>query len=149
MNSTDASYSATKFALRGFAEALHMESRAYNVLVSLSLPPDVNTPTYTAEQLVKPNACKLISAGSGLYEPDIIANSIINNLLSYEFMFSNGLDGWIVTQLNTGCSPHTSILYAYIQLFGLGIMRAIYIAYRYMHNNICVQEEKLTRKSVH
>jgi len=39
-------YSASKFALRGFAEALHMELSPQNIRVVLAIPPDVDTPQH-------------------------------------------------------------------------------------------------------
>jgi 3-dehydrosphinganine reductase len=42
-------YSATKFALRGFAEALQMELKPYGIYVTLSYPPDTDTPGFKEE----------------------------------------------------------------------------------------------------
>ena len=39
-------YGASKFALRGMAEALHMETAPYGIFVSVVCPPDTNTPGY-------------------------------------------------------------------------------------------------------
>jgi 3-dehydrosphinganine reductase len=46
-------YSASKFALRGLAETLQMETRPYNVSVTLSFPPDTDTPGFKQENLYK------------------------------------------------------------------------------------------------
>ena len=46
-------YSATKFALRGFAEALQMEVKPYGVYVTVAYPPDTDTPGLKEENLVK------------------------------------------------------------------------------------------------
>ncbi|RYH21495.1 SDR family NAD(P)-dependent oxidoreductase [archaeon] len=37
-------YAASKWALRGLAEALQMELKPYNVSVSVAYPPDTRTP---------------------------------------------------------------------------------------------------------
>lgn len=37
-------YGASKWALRGLAEALQMEVKPFNILVSVSYPPDTDTP---------------------------------------------------------------------------------------------------------
>ncbi len=37
-------YGASKWALRGLAEALQMEVRPFGILVSVSYPPDTDTP---------------------------------------------------------------------------------------------------------
>ncbi len=42
-------YSATKFALRGLAEALQMELKPYNIYISVSYPPDTDTPGFKDE----------------------------------------------------------------------------------------------------
>ena len=44
-------YSSSKFALRGLAEALQMEVKPYNILVSVSFPPDTDTPQLKEEML--------------------------------------------------------------------------------------------------
>jgi 3-dehydrosphinganine reductase len=46
-------YSSSKFALRGFAEVLQMELKPYNILVTLSFPPDTDTPGLATENLSK------------------------------------------------------------------------------------------------
>ena len=66
-------YSPTKFALRGFVECLSMElaAKKCNVNISLAYPPDTKTPGYEIENLNKPEECRLISEGSGIWDPDV------------------------------------------------------------------------------
>ena len=59
------SYSASKFALRGLAEALRMECKPCGVTISLAFPPDTDTPMLAAENLVKPLETKEISGDAG------------------------------------------------------------------------------------
>jgi len=42
-------YSASKYALRGLAETLQMEVKSYNIAVSISFPPDTDTPQLQGE----------------------------------------------------------------------------------------------------
>lgn len=42
-------YSATKFAIRGLAEALQMELKPFNIYISVSYPPDTDTPGFKEE----------------------------------------------------------------------------------------------------
>ena len=42
-------YAASKFALRGLAETLQMGVRPYNIAISISFPPDTDTPQLQAE----------------------------------------------------------------------------------------------------
>lgn len=64
-------YGATKFALRGFAEALYMELLPYNVQVSVIYPPNTNTEGYQVPNFS--NYC--------FYDCDII--QVTGRLFSY------------------------------------------------------------------
>jgi 3-dehydrosphinganine reductase len=63
-------YSPSKFALRGFAECLHMELVASPIHVQIAFPVDTNTPGYAKEQDLKPMECHLMSESGGLSEPE-------------------------------------------------------------------------------
>ena len=63
-------YSASKYALRGFAEALQMEVERDNISVQVAFPPDTDTPGFEEEQIGKPEETKLISETSGLFTPE-------------------------------------------------------------------------------
>jgi 3-dehydrosphinganine reductase len=63
-------YSASKFALRGFAEALHMEIAKDNISVQVVYPPDTDTPGFELENIDKPEETRLISEVAGLLQPD-------------------------------------------------------------------------------
>ncbi|GFO47401.1 3-ketodihydrosphingosine reductase [Plakobranchus ocellatus] len=75
------SYSASKFALRGLAEALQMELAPYNIHVTLAFPPDTNTPGFQEEEKTKPEETKLISQTSGLFSPEKVAATILSDTL--------------------------------------------------------------------
>ena len=51
-------YCASKFALRGFADALGMELEGSNTAVTIVYPPDMNTPGLATENLTKPEVVK-------------------------------------------------------------------------------------------
>lgn len=48
------SYSPTKFAIRGLAEALRNELTGFNIKVSIAYPPDTDTPGFEHENKTKP-----------------------------------------------------------------------------------------------
>lgn len=72
-------YAGTKFALRGLAESLAMELRPYNISVTLSLPPDTDTPGFATEQLTKPLETHLISKAAGLVDPAVVAEKMFKD----------------------------------------------------------------------
>ena len=50
-------YSGSKFAIKGFCEALQMEVKPYNISVTIAYPPDTDTPGFKQENLIKVNFC--------------------------------------------------------------------------------------------
>lgn len=74
-------YSASKFALRGFAEALDMEVRPCNISVTVSLPPDTDTPGYIMENQGKPKETFVISEAAKLYQPEEVAIKLLDDAL--------------------------------------------------------------------
>ncbi|MGD8244297.1 MAG: SDR family oxidoreductase [Anaerolineae bacterium] len=56
-------YAASKFAVRGFTEALRVEMKPHGVRVSLVLPPDTDTPQLRQEREIQPPELKMITGG--------------------------------------------------------------------------------------
>ncbi|GAB2266519.1 hypothetical protein Dimus_001523 [Dionaea muscipula] len=59
-------YSASKFGLRGLAEALQQEVIADDIHVSLIFPPDTETPGLAEENKRRPQLASIIAASSGV-----------------------------------------------------------------------------------
>jgi len=130
-------YSASKFALRGLAEALHMELNGpYGIAVSVCNPPDVNTPLLAKENERKPMECKRISEGSGTFEPEQIAADIISAMKHWKFLVNTGMDGILLSLLASGTSPAHSGLWGTVELLSLGIVRTVSLVYRWYYNRI-------------
>lgn len=70
-------YSASKFALRGFAEALRMEMQVDGVRVSLALPPDTDTPQLAAERATMPAVTRSMSGAGGEFSAERVAADIL------------------------------------------------------------------------
>ena len=129
-------YSASKFALRGFAEALHMEVRPYNIDVVLSLPPDVDTPLLHAENVNKPPECRAISEGSPMMQPEAVADLIVGSLEQPTFFGAIGMDSKLLTINSGGMAPGASFSATLIDLFGAGLLRLVGIGYRWHWNRL-------------
>ncbi|XP_041376032.1 3-ketodihydrosphingosine reductase-like [Gigantopelta aegis] len=130
-------YSGSKFALRGLAEALHMELKPYNVYVTLAFPPDTDTPGFAEEQKSKPEETRLISETAGLFQPSVVASSIIKDVVSGRFFSYAGLDGYMLAAVTCGMSPVTSIMEATQQVACMGIFRIISLFYLDHFDRIC------------
>jgi 3-dehydrosphinganine reductase len=124
-------YSASKYALRGLAESLHMEVAQDNISVQMAFPPDTDTPGFEIEQIDKPEQTRLISETSGLFQPESVAKSIVSSALKRRppFMIYFGLEGWMLSTISAGMSPVHTNINAMCQIFGMGLLRFVSLFY--------------------
>lgn len=89
-------YAPTKFAVRGLAEILRLELGHHGVSVTLSCPPDTDTPQLAAEMKTKPALTRRISAGGGVWPADQVAEAIIAAARKRRFLVG---PGWSIRAL--------------------------------------------------
>jgi len=130
-------YSAAKFALRGFAEALLMETKPHNVFVTLAFPPDTNTPGFAEESKSLPEETKEISATAGLFEPEDVAKKMIDDLEAGNFFCTFGLDGFMLGTLTAGMSPASSVVEIVVQFVFMSVFRIVGLFYLATFDGIC------------
>ncbi|XP_053101335.1 3-ketodihydrosphingosine reductase isoform X1 [Hemicordylus capensis] len=139
-------YSATKFALRGLAEALQMEVKPYNIYVTVAYPPDTDTPGFAEESKTKLLETKLISESSSVCQPDHVARVIVKDAVQGKFSSSVGTDGYMLTILTSGMSPISSIAEVLEAVILMGFFRFIGLFYIASFDSIVhrcmVQKEK-------
>lgn len=118
-------YSATKFALRGLAETIYMETKHLGVNVTLALPADTDTPGFANEEKSKPIETKLISGSGGLAKPEDVARRILIDSLKGNFFSILGAESWILSILCCGMSPWKNPLLGLLQFYTMGPLRLI------------------------
>ncbi|KAH7643138.1 hypothetical protein DERF_010540 [Dermatophagoides farinae] len=124
-------YSAAKFALVGLAESLDMELRPHNIRITVSFPPDTDTPGFANEQHGKPKITELISDEGGLFTPEQVAKKSLNDFLNNQFISTVGLNGFVVTTLCSGMMPCYSWSQRLLQISTMGPLRAIGLYFLY------------------
>ena len=124
-------YSPTKFAIRGFAEALHMELVRRPISVCVAYPPDTDTPGFEKENLTKPIETKLISEEVALAKPKDIARPMVQEACKENPNFSLyfNVDAWMLSALTAGMGPVTSLFAVTSQVAGMGLFRVISLFY--------------------
>lgn len=132
-------YGASKWALRGLAESLQMELRPYGIYVSVSYPPDTDTPGYKIEMLDKPEITKKLSE-SGVFSPESIAKDIVYYSKKGYFAISNGFDGWMLKQLHPGMSPVNNIWEVTQQILFCSLFRIVSLFYILSWDSIIKEE---------
>ena len=120
-------YSPTKFALRGFAECLHMELIHKDIHVQLVFPPDTDTPGYHAENKDKPHETHLISSAIVLMQPEQVASHMVREATRQnpKFAVNFALVGWMLGTLTAGMSPESSLVDVATQVTLMGLMRLV------------------------
>lgn len=88
-----AAYSASKFALHGFAEALRSEARPQGVSVSVCFPPDTETPQFTRELEHRPLEAAVIMGSVAPWASSAVAARIVRAIdkRSFEVFFGLSL----------------------------------------------------------
>jgi len=122
-------YAASKWALRGLAEALQMEVKPYGIFVSVCYPPDTDTPGYEAEMTTKPDITKSLSDSGAVFSSDHVANDIVSYSAKGYFGISTGFDGWLLKQLHPGMSPCNNLFEVWQGILFSGLARFISLFY--------------------
>lgn len=118
-------YSAAKFALRGLAESLYMETKHLNINITLALPADTDTPGLANEDKTKPKITKEICGSGGLFKPEEVGKKLIDDALSGNFFSIKGAESWIISLLCVGMSPWKNPLLGLLQFYTMGPLRLI------------------------
>ena len=92
-------YSASKFAIIGFSEALRSELKQYGITVSVLCPPDTDTPGFHEENKTKPEETRAISAGAKLRQPEEVARALIDGMKKGKMYIVPGFDSRLISLL--------------------------------------------------
>ena len=121
-------YSATKFALRGLAEALQMELKPFRVFVSVAYPPDTKTEAFDRENEIKPDATRLMSSNDPM-EASEVGSILGSGIEARNFSIWFNFDGFMLTQLTSGFCPPNSFWHLAYQVVCMGLFRVVAVGY--------------------
>lgn len=106
-----AAYCPTKFALRGFAEALRPELKRWGIRVSIVYPPDTDTPGFHEEDRTKPPETRKICETAALMSPDAVARAIVHGIDRGRFSIA---PGWPMALLHRATIPFDAVIARYL-----------------------------------
>ena len=101
-------YSASKFAVKGFSDALRIELAPYNIKVSVVFPPDTDTPQLEYENQYKPPVLVASEEGMKPIAPEAVAQAIIKGIIK---------DRYIITP-----DPTSTLYFKLVGLLGGGLL---------------------------
>ncbi|TYI82801.1 hypothetical protein E1A91_D05G247000v1 [Gossypium mustelinum] len=120
-----AAYSATKFGLRGLAEALQQELLVNNIHLSIIFPPVTETSGIEQARERMPEITKIILESSPGMKAEEVGKITIQSIKSGSFSIPCRLDGRAVAIATAGLSPQTSFLMASIEVVFAGLFRFV------------------------
>lgn len=107
-------YCASKFAIRGFSDALRAELKPLGVQVSLVLPPDTDTPQLAYENRFKPLEIKEITGEMKTLSADEVAQAILSGIRRGKYLILPGFEAkllfWLSSILGSGVYPIVDLL---------------------------------------
>ncbi|XP_050216163.1 3-dehydrosphinganine reductase TSC10A-like isoform X1 [Mercurialis annua] len=118
-------YSASKFGLRGLAEALQQEVIADNIHVSLIFPPDTETPGLAEENKRRPQLTSIIAASSGAMKAEEVAKRALDGIKCGSFFVPCNFEGVLLTIATAGLSPQRSLVMAFVEVVAAGLVRLV------------------------
>ncbi|CAH9057119.1 unnamed protein product [Cuscuta epithymum] len=126
-------YCATKFGLRGMAEALQQEVVSDNIHVSLIFPPDTDTPGLVEDNKTRPPLTSILAASSSKMKAEEVAKKALDGIKSGSFFVPCNLKGFALSIATAGMSPQRSFLMAFVEVLAASIMRIVAL---YFHWNL-------------
>ncbi|CAN1129416.1 3-dehydrosphinganine reductase TSC10A [Linum perenne] len=124
-------YAASKFGLRGMAEALQQEVIADDIHVSLIFPPDTDTPGLAEENKKRPPLTSIIAAASGAMKAEEVARKCLDGIKSASFFVPCNFEGVMLSIATAGLSPQRSYLMAFVEVFAMGLMRVVALFFQW------------------
>lgn len=93
-------YGASKFAVKGFSDALRSELRPDGIQVSVVFPPDTDTPQLTYESQFKPAVTKEIAGSAKLLDPNLVAIETLKAVARKQYIVLPGSEGKLMYWLH-------------------------------------------------
>lgn len=93
-------YGASKFAVRGFSDALRAELKPLGIRVSIVFPPDTDTPQLAYENQFKPPETKALAGNAGVLSPQQVAEEILRGVAREKYVILPGLEMKLLYRLS-------------------------------------------------
>lgn len=93
-------YGASKFAVRGFSDALRAELKLKGVRVSVVFPPDTKTPQLEYEKYYKPAITAELSASAPPMTPEAVAEAVLRGVARNRSIITPGFESALFFHLN-------------------------------------------------
>ena len=94
-------YGASKYAVRGFSDALRAEMKPLGIDLSIVFPPDTDTPQLAYEEQFKPFETEVIAGSSNTMPAEKVAHIILSGVKRNKYMIIPGIEGKLFYRLTS------------------------------------------------
>lgn len=94
-------YSGSKFAIRGFSDALRAEMKPNGIDISIVFPPDTDTPQLAYDNQHKPPELKATGANPKAMAPEEVARALLKGVVRKQYFIIPGMEGKILYWLSS------------------------------------------------
>lgn len=136
-------YAASKYAVRGFAEALRNELLPDNVAVHLYCPGNIQTPGFEMETKIKPFVTHLIEGTSNPASPKSAAKSLLEGMAAGQFNITNEFPLRLLAVGTAGVAPRSC---AYLDFLLWPLAFAAAFAFQKYMDYVVISERKKDQK---
>lgn len=123
------SYSPTKYALRGLAEALRSEFTNFGINFHVFFPGSIDSPGFEHENKIKPDIMKKIEESDVIYSPHDSAVTLLKGIKNGNFFITVDLIGHLARATGRCSAPSNNYVldavYTLIGIIGFPIWRII------------------------
>ncbi|CDJ62053.1 oxidoreductase, putative [Eimeria necatrix] len=137
-------YSATKAALKAFAEVINQEVAGMGILVANAFLPSVNTPGYQREKQVRHRLTEILEETSKIKQPEEVAERLVAHLEAGHRIITVDFEGWVCARLNAGFSRAESLASLFYEFLLSGIFRIVSLALFLQFFSIITREQPAT-----
>lgn len=136
-----ATYSATKSALKTFAEAINQEVAGTGVFVANAFMPSVDTPGYQREKRLRHKVTEILESTCKPKQPEEVAERIIADLEAGHRIITVDFEGWACARVNAGFSRAESLASLFYEFFLGGIFRIVLVGLFVQFYSIITREQ--------
>jgi 3-dehydrosphinganine reductase len=133
-------YGATKYAVRGFSDALRAEMKPLGIAVHIVFPPDTDTPQLVYDNAHKPFVTKELSGAAKALSADAVAASIIKGITRRRYIITPGFDVTLYYHLSNFLG---SLVYPLMDLLVLMAMRKERSAHHKRREQECTHPDEI------
>lgn len=116
-------YSATKYAIRGFTDALRAELHREGIQVSIVFPDDTDTPQFAEEMKHRPAIVSAIWGDSPPMSPDKVAEDLLNGVAKGHYMIVPGFKTRLLFDIVFFAGRRIHRIINLLETFGLRSLR--------------------------